>query len=215
MAQRGQGAAARARPAARTGARSGGAAGPGAASDLAATRARLRAIVEPTVRAADLDLEELTVTRAGRRLLVRVTVDGDNGVGHDELTEVSREISDALDEAEQDGGEVTTDSYTLEVSSPGVDRPLTLPRHWRRNVGRLVKVRAGEANLTARVVAVDEAGVVLEAGGRTQTVAFDELGPGRVQVEFRHLDEADLDEADFGEEFDDSGDGPTEQEDGA
>ena len=211
MAQRGRGAAAGTRPAAHTGARRSD-----GAPDLSATRARLRAIVEPTVTGAELDLEDLTVVRAGRRLLVRITVDGEAGVGHDELSEISREISAALDAAEESSGEITSDSYTLEVSSPGIDRPLTLPRHWRRNLGRLVKVRAGEATVTARVVAVDEAGVSLEADGHIRVAAFEDLGPGRVQVEFRHLDEAeDGDEDGDLDEDDDSGDGPTEQEDGA
>jgi len=218
MAQRGRGAAAGARPGARSdtrpdhrdvGARAAGRTG----RDLAAHRARLRAVIEPVVNGAGLDLEELTVSRAGRRHVVRVTVDGDGGVGHDALGDVSRDISGALDAAEETGGELTGGSYTLEVSSPGVDRPLTLPRHWRRNVGRLVKVKAGERALTARIAAVTETGVTLQVDGTTHTAAFDDLGPGRVQVEFARLDE--LDDEDLGEEYDEREDGdetaPTER----
>src|SRR5262245_10574784 len=143
MAQRERGAAAGVRAAARTGARpaagrdarraaeSAGARRAG--NDLAPIRARLRAIIEPAVVSAGLDLEDRVVTPFGRRLVVRVIVDGDGGVSHDELSDVSREISARLDVAEETDGEVTPDSYTLEVSSPGVDRPLTRPRHWRRN----------------------------------------------------------------------------------
>jgi len=225
MAQRGRGAAAGARPAARTGARSsagrdvrrtdaprgdgprGEARRPG--FDLAAIRTRLRAIISPAVESAGLDLDDLVVAPAGRRLVVRVTVDGDDGVSHDELTEVSREISARLDAAEESSGELTPDSYTLEVSSPGVDRPLTLPRHWRRNVGRLVKAKAGERMLTARISAVDDLGVTLDADGRAVTVAFGELGPGRVQIEFTRL--ADLADEDIGDEF--SQDDVDEQDD--
>jgi ribosome maturation factor RimP len=236
MAQRGRGAAAGARPAARTGARPtaardarrtdaarGEARRPG--FDLAAVRTRLRAIIEPAVTEAGLDLDDLVVAPAGRRLVVRVTVDADDGVNHDELTEVSREISARLDAAEETGGEVTPDSYTLEVSSPGVDRPLTLPRHWRRNVGRLVKVKAGERALTARISSVDDLGVTMDADGRAVTVAFGELGPGRVQIEFTRL--ADLADEDFGtdedededdedvdEEDDEDGDEDVDEEDG-
>src|SRR5262249_11629015 len=149
--------------------------------------------------AADLDRDGLTVKPAGRRLVVRVTVDGESGIGHDELSDISRDISDVLDRAEAREGELTPDAYTLEVSSPGVDRPLTLPRHWRRNVGRLVAVRAGERTVTARITAVDADGVTLEGTGH---VRFDQLGSGRVQVEFTHL--AELAEEDFGEDFEDS-----------
>lgn len=92
------------------------------------------------VVAAGYDLEDLSVTRAGRRYVVRVIVDGDGGVSLDAVADVSRAVSKALDAAEERGGELISGEYQLEVSSPGVHRPLTLPRHWRRNVGRLVKV---------------------------------------------------------------------------
>ena len=106
-------------------------------------RAQLRAVVEPVVGAAGYDLEDLTVSRAGRRYVVRVVVDGDGGLDLDAVADVSRAVSAALDAAEETGGEIVAGEYQLEVSSPGVDRPLTLPRHWRRNIGRLVKVGAG------------------------------------------------------------------------
>jgi ribosome maturation factor RimP len=208
MAQRGRGAAAGARPTARTGARpttgrdAHRADAPRAEArrpgfDLAAIRTRLRTIIEPAVMSAGLDLEDLVVAPAGRRLVVRITVDGDDGVSHDELSAVSRELSARLDAAEETGGELTPDSYTLEVSSPGVDRPLTLPRHWRRNVGRLVKVKAGDRSLTARIASVDDLGVTMDADGREVSVAFGELGPGRVQIEFTRV--AELADEDFGE----------------
>ena len=170
MARSGQGATARRPPA------------PGPRPDV--LRARVRSIVEPIVRAASLDLEDLAVVRAGHRFVVRVIVDGDGGVDHDELGDVSRDISNALDDAEETGGELTPASYTLEVSSPGVDRPLTLPRHWRRNVGRLAKVKAGDRGLTARIIAVDDAGVTFD--GHREPVPFHQLGPGHIQIEFSH-----------------------------
>jgi ribosome maturation factor RimP len=154
-------------------------------------------LIEPVVAREGLDLEEVTVTRMGRRHLVRVTVDADGGVGHDELSDVSRAISDALDEAEERSGELTAGSYTLELSSPGVDRPLTQPRHWHRNVGRLVAVRVDGRSVTGRLTATDQRGVSLDVDGRRLDATFDELGPGRVQVEFARL--ADLADEEFGE----------------
>jgi ribosome maturation factor RimP len=168
-----------------------------AAPDLASLRARLTALIEPMVAREGMDLEEVTVTRMGRRHLVRVTVDADGGIGHDELSDVSRAVSDALDEAEERSGELTPGSYTLELSSPGVDRPLTQPRHWHRNVGRLVAVRIAGRSVTGRVTATDQRGVSLDVDGRRLDATFDELGPGRVQVEFARL--ADLTEEEFGE----------------
>jgi ribosome maturation factor RimP len=202
MAQRGRSAAA-ARP----------------ADSLGALRTRLRILVEPVVSAVGLDLEDLGVSRAGRRHVVRITVDGEEGVGHDELTDVSHRLSVALDEAEAAGGDLPLDSYTLEVTSPGVDRPLTQPRHWRRNVGRLVAVRAAQGSFTARVADVTADGVAFTDPGPAEPVPFEQLGPGRVQVEFTRM--AELSDEDIGAEFtdpeddDQGGDARSELEDRA
>jgi len=175
--------------------------------DLVAAKARVRAVIEPVIEQAGYDLEEVTVSRAGRRHVVRVLVDTDGGINLDGVAVVSREISAALDAAEERGGEVLAGEYQLEVGSPGVDRPLTLPRHWRRNRGRLVAVNG----LTGRVVGVDDAGVVLDVDGVSRTLTFAELGPGKVQIEFKRLDEADFgdedDVADLGDEDDVDGEG--------
>ena len=104
--------------------------------------ARLTGWIEPVVGAAGYDLEELVVTPAGRRSVVRVVVDRDSGVTLDDIAEVSRAVSAVLDENDGDLGRAP---YVLEVTSPGVDRPLTEPRHWRRNTGRLVTVPVGPA----------------------------------------------------------------------
>jgi ribosome maturation factor RimP len=158
--------------------------------DLAAARARVTEVIEPVVAAAGYDLEEVKLSRAGRRHLVRVLVDADGGINLDGVAVISRAISAALDEAEETGGEVLAGEYQLEVGSPGVDRPLTLPRHWRRNVGRLVTVNG----LTGRVTAADDQGIVLD----DREIGYADLGPGKVQIEFKRLDEADFgDEDDF------------------
>ncbi|MFU8871247.1 ribosome maturation factor RimP [Micromonospora sp. SL4-19] len=181
--------------------------------DLGARRARLREVIEPVVAAAGYDLEDLSVSRAGRRHVVRVIVDADGGINLDAVADVSRAVSAALDAAEEAGGDIVAGEYQLEVSSPGVDRPLTLPRHWRRNVGRLVKVTvrggagvpeqrtAGDRQLTGRVVEADDERVVLETDAGHVEHPYAELGPGRVQVEFSRLDELADDEA--GEDIDD------------
>ena len=157
---------------------------------------RVAGLVAPVVEAAGYDLEELVVTPAGRRSIVRVVVDRDAGVTLDDVAEVSRSVSTALDEHD---GEFGSAPYVLEVTSPGVDRPLTEPRHWRRNTGRLVTVAVGRdgspEQVTARVLEVDGDGVTLavEAKGKPgakkrpptpRQVPWPELGTGRVQVEF-------------------------------
>lgn len=171
--------------------------------DLTAARAKVRALIEPVVEAAGFDLEEVGLSRAGRRHVVRVLVDADGGINLDDVAVVSREISAALDAAEENGEEVLPGEYQLEVGSPGVDRPLTLPRHWRRNITRLVAVN----DLTGRVVDVNESGIVLDVDGTPRSLRFDELGPGRVQIEFKRLDDADFGDEEDDDVDDDEGEG--------
>ncbi|PZS27798.1 MAG: ribosome maturation factor RimP, partial [Pseudonocardiales bacterium] len=89
----------------------------------------------------------------------------------------------ALDAAEADSAFGQT-AYTLEVSSPGVDRPLTEPRHWRRAAGRLVRTRIGDTPVEGRVLAADASGVMLDVAGTQRRAAFADLGAGVIQVEF-------------------------------
>jgi ribosome maturation factor RimP len=177
----------------------------GGGPDLAAQRARLREIVAPVVENAGYDLEELSVSRVGRRHLVRVVVDGDRGVSLETIADLSREISPALDAAEETGGDFLANEYLLEVSSPGVDRPLTQPRHWRRNVGRLVKAAVDGRGVEGRILSADDAAVILALGGTDEVVPYDRLGPGRVQIEFTRMEELsddDLGQIDDEEEED-------------
>jgi ribosome maturation factor RimP len=164
-------------------------------------------IIDPVIADAGYDLEELAVVRMGRRYVVQVTVDRDGGVPLDDVAELARGISTALDEAEDASGEFIAGEYQLEVSSPGVSRPLTLPRHWRRNVGRLVKVKIDGHTVIGRVVAADDDAVTLDIDGAQRTVVHADLGKGRVEVEFSRMEAiADEDMVDFGAgEDDDAG----------
>lgn len=147
-----------------------------------AARQQLLALLTPVVESSGYDLEDVTVSRAGRRSLVRVIVDADGGVDLDAIAEVSKAVSDAMDGA--GGGDAFTEPYVLEVSSPGVDRPLREPRHWRRATGRLVSVTVGDTPTTGRILDCDDAGVTLDVDGAKRHVPWSGLGAGRVQVEF-------------------------------
>lgn len=154
-------------------------------------REHLLDLLAPLVSEAGYDLEDVAVSAAGRRSLVRVTVDADGGIDLDAVATVSRVVADALDE-ESDGGSfgnVLPGSYVLEVSSPGIDRPLTEQRHWRRAAGRLVTVQAKGKTVTGRVVSVDDGGATLDVRGKNQTIAWADLGRGKVQVEFNRSEE--------------------------
>jgi ribosome maturation factor RimP len=169
--------------------------------------AELERLLAPVIRAAGMDLETVRVSPAGRRRLLRLVVDADGGVGLDEIAEVSREVSARLDAS----GAMGDIPYTLEVSSPGVDRPLTEPRHWRRARGRLVSVSLTVADGSApssrtaaarpappvqgRVLVAGDTGVTLEVDGDRREFRYAELGPGRVQVEFGRVAEDPVDDA--------------------
>ena len=169
---------------------------------------RLTRLLEPVVHALDMDLEGIRVTAAGRRRILRVVVDADGGVSLDDIALASRELSLKLDGAAEMGEQ----PYTLEVSSPGVDRPLTQPRHWRRAIGRLVVAPLtsrlhqdgnGVGTAEGRIIGSDAAGVTLEHDGVTREFSYAELGPGRVQVEFGHFDDLGNDDLDDAEPGDD------------
>ena len=144
---------------------------------------RITDVIGPVIADAGMDLESVRVSAAGRRRLLRVVVDSDRGVSLDDAAAISRKLSAALDATPVMGDF----PYTLEVSSPGVDRPLTDPRHWRRAVGRLVEVTAADAGpISGRVLAADADGVTLDVAGDRRRFGYAALGAGAVQVEFGH-----------------------------
>ena len=193
---------------------------------------RLREVIAAVVADTGFELEELVEQRIGARVLLRVVVDGEEGISLDEIAEVSQAVSAALDEAERDHPGVFGDrAYDLELSSPGVGRPLTAPRHWRRARGRLVKaVAKGAGDVTGRVVSCTEDEVTLlvvpahkpgqKPAGTERTFAYADLAKAKVQVEFNRAafeaieaeasgtdDGADEDENEDEDPDEDGGDG--------
>jgi ribosome maturation factor RimP len=157
---------------------------------------RIAGLLQPAIAGMGMDLEDVRITAAGRRRLLRIVVDADGGVSLDDIALVSQKLSAALDRGEAMG----QTAYTLEVSSPGVDRPLTQPKHWRRAAGRLVTAplqspsgpdgagaSAGSHTITGRVSGADAVGVRLDVEGEIREFGYAELGPGRIQVEFAPL----------------------------
>jgi ribosome maturation factor RimP len=144
---------------------------------------RVSRVLAPLVAEAGLDLEDVDVQPAGRRRLLRVVVDGDDGVDLDTVAALTRELSRALDAADAMGDQ----PYVLEVSSPGVDRPLTQPRHWRRARGRLVQVTLLDGSTTTgRLTDVDEqaaTSALQVSPSETLRLSFAQVRLARVQVE--------------------------------
>lgn len=111
------------------------------------------------------DLEDVVVTAAGKHSTVRLMVDSDAGLGLDEAARLSRLVSDAFDSV-SDFGE---SPYVLEVTSPGIGRPLTLDRHWRRAQGRKARIETADETFVARVGEL--------VGDTIRVVASDKQGP--------------------------------------
>ncbi len=172
--------------------------------DPAVEAARLHALLAPTVAAAALYLEEVKVHFAGAHRTVSVVVDlADDqagAVGLDAIAAISRELSEVMDTDPHDDGS----AYDLEISSPGATRPLTEMRHWRRALGRMVKVNASDReNFMGRVLAVEDDGVLFRPElpvkkgmkakqGEPEKVSFAVIRRGVVELEFARLDEAEL-----------------------
>jgi ribosome maturation factor RimP len=149
---------------------------------------QLEPVVADAVAQAGFELEQMHVQQAGRKQLVKVIVDRDGGIGLDEVAVVSRAVSEALDSRD----DVLSGAYTLEVTSPGVDRPLTKPRHWRRAHLRKVSVRQAEDKFEARVGTADEDGVELLVDGSLRRVGYAEIEHAVIEVEFKEPPAAEI-----------------------
>ena len=142
----------------------------------------LTELLTPAVTQAGFVLEEVTVTPVGKRRLVAVVVDcEDRNPSLDEVTVVSKEVSAILDNYTQ-MGEM---HFTLEVTTPGIDRPLTLGRHWKKNIGRLVKItpKTGEKYI-GRIASVKDNAVTIEMKGKESEISFAEISRAQIEVEF-------------------------------
>ena len=138
--------------------------------------------IEPVVLGHDVDLEGVTLKAAGRRTVVTVIVDADGGVDLDRVAEISRSISDVLDA----DPELLTGAFVLEVTSPGVDRPLTLPQHWRRAHTRLVNISLTSGDVVVgRITDSDgDSATITHDDGTVESVALGDVRHAAVQVEF-------------------------------
>ncbi|MFJ9040053.1 ribosome maturation factor RimP [Streptomyces sp. NPDC102406] len=159
---------------------------------------RLRELLEPLVSSQGLDLEEIEIASVGRKRVLRVVVDSDEGADLDRIADVSRALSAKLDESDAMGdGE-----YELEVGTPGAERALTEHRHYVRATDRLVRFQlTDESELVARILKVDDDGLDLEVPGvkgrkaTARRLAFSDVAKARVQVEFNRKNKNDASEA--------------------
>lgn len=145
---------------------------------------RLEQLAERCVTALGLDLEAVELSRSGSRRMLRIAVDADGGVPIDSITQATRELSKALDASDVMGEQ----PYTLEVTSRGVDRPLTMPRHWRRNLGRLVIADLADGSrVKGRIAAVNDDptddSVEVTVDGRQRRLVLADVATARIEPE--------------------------------
>jgi len=140
--------------------------------------------ITPAIEAAGCYLEEVTLTPAGKRKIMTVIVDGDTNLSLDQVTAVSKEVS-AIVEVLPALGDTP---FTLEVTSPGVDRPLTHPRHWRKNHGRLITVTLEDGKIVkGRIGASTEIDVEIDS----LKIAYAAMKRALIEIEFKSLKSSD------------------------
>lgn len=143
---------------------------------------RLEPIVADVIGGLGFDLDAFGVQQVGRKKLVKVVVDAADGIDSDQVASATRAVSKALDEHDH----VIAGAYTLEVTSPGLSRPLTLPRHWRRARLRLVKLTPKEGKPSVgRVGHVGERSVRMLIDGRIKDISYASLTSAVVEIEFK------------------------------
>jgi ribosome maturation factor RimP len=138
----------------------------------------ISAAIRPIIEATGNYLEELTITTAGKVKILTVIVDSDIHLNLDQVTAVTKEISLVIEELPVLGDT----AFTLEVTSPGLDRPLTKPRHWRKNFDRLVKINMASGQvIEGRIGAATETSVLVDEN----TVSFEDIKRAVLEIEFK------------------------------
>jgi len=138
----------------------------------------ISAAIRPIIEASGNYLEELTITSAGKVKILTVIVDSDSHLNLDQITAVTKEISEVIEALEELGDS----AFTLEVTSPGIDRPLTKPRHWRKNLDRLVKITmASGKDIQGRIGEATEENVLIG----DQKVSFEDIKRAVLEIEFK------------------------------
>jgi ribosome maturation factor RimP len=140
----------------------------------------ISAAVTPALSALGFYLEDVTITSAGRRSMLTIIVDGDTHLSLDQVTSATKAISEIVESLQSLGDT----PFTLEVTSPGLDRPLTKPRHWRKNIDRLVKVVLLDGKvIKGRIKAASEDGATVDQS----EITFADIKRASLEVEFKQV----------------------------
>ena len=151
---------------------------------MATETERLWKACEDYLAAEELELDDLEIVGSGRKV-VRITIDSNGGVGVDLLARVSRALSRMLDDSDPIEG-----AYTLEVSSPGLERKLRRPRHYEKSLGSDVKVKSnveidGSRSHRGVLESMDEKGFVMTVDDATRRIDFEQVQSARTVFEWK------------------------------
>ncbi len=136
------------------------------------------AVITPAIESLGFYIEDITITSAGKRSMLTVIVDGDSHLSLDQVTVATKAISEIVENLPNLGN----NPFTLEVTSPGLDRPLTKPRHWRKNQDRLIKIVLTDGKeVKGRIKDSNDASVIVD----DQTINFADIKRATLEVEFK------------------------------
>ena len=138
----------------------------------------ISAAITPALEALGFYLEDVTIISAGRRSMLTIIVDGDTHLSLDQVTSATKAIGEIV-ESVQSLGETP---FTLEVTSPGLDRPLTKVRHWQKNINRLVKVVLLDGSeIKGRIKDVNEVSATVDE----KNINYSDIKRATLEVEFK------------------------------
>jgi ribosome maturation factor RimP len=138
----------------------------------------ISAAITPALEALGFYLEDVTIISAGRRSMLTVIVDGDTHLSLDQVTSATKAIGEIV-ESIQSLGETP---FTLEVTSPGLDRPLTKVRHWQKNINRLVKVVLLDGlEIKGRIKDVNEVSATIDE----KNISYSDIKRATLEIEFK------------------------------
>jgi ribosome maturation factor RimP len=136
------------------------------------------AVITPAIESLGFYVEDITITSAGKRSMLTVIVDGDTHLSLDQVTVATKAISEIVENLPTLGN----NPFTLEVTSPGLDRPLTKPRHWRKNQDRLIKIVLNDGKeINGRIKDSTESAVTVD----DKTINFADIKRATLEVEFK------------------------------
>lgn len=136
------------------------------------------AVITPAIESLGFYIEDITITSAGKRSMLTVIVDGDTHLSLDQVTVATKAISEIVENLPTLGN----NPFTLEVTSPGLDRPLTKPRHWRKNKDRLIKIILNDGKeINGRIKESTENSVSVDE----QVINFADIKRATLEIEFK------------------------------